>query len=247
MKSFIEKRVSQLRGGKVRALLQDRKVGLEKESLRVARDGRIASTSHPQKLGSALTHPYITTDYSEALLEFVTPPFSGIDDTLKFLDDTHRFVYSQLDGEILWATSMPCIVEGDPSIPIAQYGSSNAGKMKTAYRRGLGHRYGRMMQTISGVHYNYSFSPGLWEVFRELTGDRREAQDFISEYPIYSVPRRLFAAHSCRRCPARSISCMATLITGLMQHHCALEISATRITRRARQALRLTTIACRAT
>ena len=181
MKSVIEKRVSLLSGGKVRALLQDRKVGLEKESLRVGSDGRIASTTHPEKLGSALTHPYITTDYSEALLEFVTPPFSSINDTLKFLDDTHRFVYSQLDGEILWATSMPCVVEGDPSIPIAQYGSSNAAKMKTAYRRGLGHRYGRMMQTISGVHYNYSFSPSLWEVFRELTGDSRTGQDFISE------------------------------------------------------------------
>lgn len=181
MKSVIEKRVSQLTGGNVRALLQDRKVGLEKESLRVGRNGRIASTAHPDKLGAALTHPYITTDYSEALLEFVTPPFSNIDDTLKFLDDTHRFVYSQLDNEILWSTSMPCVVEGDPSIPIAQYGSSNAAKMKTAYRRGLGHRYGRMMQTISGVHYNYSFSPGFWEVFRELTGDSRHGQEFISE------------------------------------------------------------------
>ena len=181
MKTVIERRVSQLNGGNIRALWQDRKIGLEKESLRVACDGRIASTPHPHKLGAALTHPNITTDYSEALLEFVTPPFSCIDETLKFLDDTHRFVYSQLDNEILWATSMPCVVEGDANIPIAEYGSSNAAKMKTAYRRGLGHRYGRMMQTIAGVHYNYSFPASFWDIFRELTDDRRDGQDFISE------------------------------------------------------------------
>ncbi len=181
MKTVIEKRVLQLNGGNVRTLLQDRKIGLEKESLRVACDGGIANTPHPYRLGSALTHPNITTDYSEALLEFVTPPFSCFDETLRFLDDTHRYVYSQLDNEILWSTSMPCVVDGDESIQIADYGSSNAAKMKTAYRRGLGHRYGRMMQTIAGVHYNYSFPTSFWEVFRELTGDSRDGQNFISE------------------------------------------------------------------
>ncbi len=128
MKTVIEKRVLQLNGGNVRTLLQDRKIGLEKESLRVACDGGIANTPHPYRLGSALTHPNITTDYSEALLEFVTPPFSCFDETLRFLDDTHRYVYSQLDNEILWSTSMPCVVDGDESIQIADYGSSNAAK-----------------------------------------------------------------------------------------------------------------------
>jgi glutamate--cysteine ligase len=152
----IEQRVVHLLNSDVKKVLQGRKVGLEKESLRVAVGGSIAQTPHPAGLGSALTHPSITTDYSEALLEFVTPPFNHFTDTLQFLDDTHRFVYSQLDNEILWATSMPCVVEGDASIRIAQYGTSNAAQMKTAYRRGLGHRYGRMMQAIAGVHFNYS-------------------------------------------------------------------------------------------
>jgi glutamate--cysteine ligase len=181
LKSEFEQRVAHLLNSDIRQVLQNRKVGLEKESLRVAVDGGIAQTPHPPGLGSALTHPSITTDYSEALIELVTPPFNHFCDTLGFLDDTHRFVYSQLDNEILWATSMPCVVEGDASIPIAQYGSSNAAQMKTAYRRGLGHRYGRMMQAIAGVHFNYSYPGEFWNLYREELADRREAGAFIAE------------------------------------------------------------------
>jgi len=181
VKSVIENRVSELLAADARTFLRGRKVGLEKESLRVAGDGRIAQTSHPQGLGSALTNPNITTDYSEALLELVTPPFESFDETLRFLDDTHRFVYGQLDNEILWSTSMPCVIDGGSSIPVAEYGLSNAAKMKTAYRRGLGHRYGRMMQAIAGVHFNYSFPLSFWKTYQELVGDSRDRQDFISE------------------------------------------------------------------
>jgi len=181
LKAIIEKRVSQLLDNNVKQLLTGRKVGLEKESLRVANDGFIAQTPHPSSLGSTLTHPSITTDYSEALMELVTPPFQRFSETLAFLDDTHRFVYSQLNGEILWAGSMPCVVQGDASIPIAEYGSSNAGLMKTAYRRGLGHRYGRVMQAIAGVHYNYSFPAEFWTVYQVMLGDQQPSQAFISE------------------------------------------------------------------
>ena len=187
MTSIIEQRVARLLSSDIRQVLQGRKVGLEKESLRVATDGGIAQTPHPQALGSALTHPSITTDYSEALLELVTPPFNRFCDTLRFLDDTQRFVYGELDNEILWATSMPCVVEGDASIPIAQYGSSNAAKMKTAYRRGLGHRYGRMMQAIAGVHFNYSYPDEFWTLFQSVVGNGSEFQHFVSESYIGMV------------------------------------------------------------
>ncbi|MCP4471121.1 MAG: glutamate--cysteine ligase [Gammaproteobacteria bacterium] len=187
MKSVIEQRVAQLLDSDIRMVLQHRQVGLEKESLRVAVDGGIAQTPHPPVLGSALTHPSITTDYSEALLEFVTPPFQHFCDTLGFLDDTHRYVYGQLDNEILWASSMPCVVDGDADIPIAQYGSSNAGLMKTAYRRGLGHRYGRMMQAIAGVHFNYSYPEAFWELLQSVVGDQGDLQTYISESYIGMV------------------------------------------------------------
>lgn len=181
MKSVVENRVAQLLASGTRHPLKGRKIGLEKESLRVAGDGSIAQTPHPRGLGSALTHPGITTDYSEALLEFVTPPFEDFAQTLQCLDETHRFVHSRLGDEILWASSMPCVVAGESSIPIAEYGVSNAAKMKTAYRRGLGHRYGRVMQAIAGVHYNYSYPAGFWSLYQSQLKDPRDSQTFINE------------------------------------------------------------------
>jgi glutamate--cysteine ligase len=165
-------------------LLKDRQIGLEKESLRVTPEGQLAQTRHPQALGSPLTHPYITTDYSEALAELVTPPLGSIQAALDFLRQTQQFVYQVLDAEgdneLLWATSMPCVVAGETSIPIAQYGNSNLGIMKTVYRRGLGHRYGRVMQVIAGVHFNYSFPDSFWSVYQALEKNRQPSQDFIS-------------------------------------------------------------------
>lgn len=155
--------------------------GIEKESLRVNRDGQIAHTPHPTGLGSALTHPNITTDYSEALLELRTPPFAAIDETLEFLAQLHGFVYTQINNELLWGTSMPCALGGDSSIPIAWYGKSNVGTMKHVYRRGLAYRYGRAMQAIAGVHFNYSMAAAFWPVFQKIEGNTQPLQDFISE------------------------------------------------------------------
>ena len=148
------RRLNALKALSASPLFAGNKIGLEKESLRVSHTGTLSLLSHPEALGSPLTHPYITTDYSEALTEFITPPFENIKDALNFLQNTQKFVYQNLDNEILWATSMPCVVAGESSIPLARYGSSNAGTMKTVYRRGLGHRYGRVMQVIAGVHFN---------------------------------------------------------------------------------------------
>jgi glutamate--cysteine ligase len=178
--SRYEQRLARLVGSGQQTLLAGGLVGLEKESLRVAPDGSIAQTPHPVALGAALTHPWITTDYSEALLEFITPPFADALESLRFLRDTQRFVYPRLGEEFIWATSMPCVLSGEASIPVARYGTSNPGLMKTVYRRGLGHRYGRMMQVISGVHFNYSVPEAFWPVYQALEQDDRAAQDFIS-------------------------------------------------------------------
>ena len=156
--------------------------GVEKESLRVGADGRVAKTPHPRAFGSSMTNEHITTDYSEALIELVTPTFTDNGELLQYLTDLHQFVYSHLDDEILWATSMPCRLQGDASIPIAEFGDSNVAKMKNIYRRGLGIRYGRIMQAIAGVHFNYSFPQQLWEVWAGLSG-RTNGPDsnFVSE------------------------------------------------------------------
>lgn len=154
--------------------------GIEKESLRVGNDGVLAGTPHPADLGSALTHGSITTDYSEALMEFITPVSTGIEDTLETLEDIHSFVYEHLGSERLWSASMPCIVAGDAGIPVARYGSSNTGRMKTVYRYGLGHRYGRMMQAIAGVHYNFSMPEDYWPTAWEADGAAEPLQDYIT-------------------------------------------------------------------
>ena len=154
--------------------------GIEKESLRVTQQGRLAQTPHPVQLGSALKHPQITTDFSEALLEFITPACDSIAETLAWLDDIHAYAYSVLSAqqEEIWVASMPCVLPDDDAIPLAQYGTTHTARMKTTYREGLGWRYGRRMQTIAGIHYNLSFPDALWQHLQALDGDKQTLQDY---------------------------------------------------------------------
>ena len=140
--------------------LQGIRRGIEKESLRTRPSGQLAMTPHPKALGSALTHPHITTDFSESQVELVTGAHTRVQDCLDELTQIHQFVYRAIGDEQLWVSSMPGELPPDDQIPIGQYGSSNVGRAKSVYRMGLAHRYGRRMQTISGIHYNWSM-PGL--------------------------------------------------------------------------------------
>lgn len=155
--------------------------GVEKESLRVTPEGHVAQTPHPRALGSALTHPEITTDYSEALLELVTPAYGDSSRLLERLTQLHQYTYRVIGEERLWATSMPCMVGGDADIPVARYGRSHSARMKEVYREGLGLRYGRLMQAISGVHFNYSFPAQFWAVLADVRQSRATGQEFISD------------------------------------------------------------------
>lgn len=161
--------------------LKEIKRGLEKESLRVTAQGVLSQKSHPKSLGSALMHPYITTDYAEALLEFVTPTFCDHDSLLNFLTQIHQFVLQHIGDEMLWACSMPCFFKSGDDIQIAEYGTSNRGLIKHIYRRGLAARYGKRMQCIAGVHYNFSFPEKFWECFYERSLKAMSLQDFISD------------------------------------------------------------------
>lgn len=144
-------------------LLDGRRIGIEKEGLRVQSNGVLAQSDHPLALGSALCNSSITTDFSEALLELVTPALLSAPDALDFLAQAHKFVYQNISPyELIWNTSMPCVLADGSNIRIGDYGSSNVGTMKSVYRRGLGLRYGKVMQAIAGVHYNFSWPTQLW-------------------------------------------------------------------------------------
>lgn len=168
--------------------------GIEKEGLRTDASGQISQTDHPQALGSALTHPQITTDYSEALLEFITPARTRPEDTLQDLADLHRFALHVNPQEDIWPASMPAVLDGELSVRIAEYGSSHIGRLKNAYRHGLWHRYGRIMQTIAGVHFNYSVPDSFWPAWQARQGSDSSPSDFRSQ--SYFGLIRQFRRHS---------------------------------------------------
>lgn len=155
--------------------------GIERETLRVLPDGTLSQQPHPEVFGSALTHPYITTDYSEALLEFITPASRCVDTTINQLMDIHAHVAKNLGEELLWPLSMPCHILDQEQIQLAHYGHSNVGQMKHLYRRGLKYRYGSMMQIISGIHFNLSFPDTFIDCLASYYGSNVSAQDFKSQ------------------------------------------------------------------
>ena len=177
-KNFAERVAALDSAGFLSALTQIRR-GVEREALRINEDGSLAQTPHPEALGSALTHDSITTDFSESLLEFITPPEADSRTTIQQLADIHKYVLANVENERLWPMSMPCFIDDESSIPIADYGNSNVGKMKKVYRVGLKNRYGSMMQAIAGVHFNFSFSDDFWQQWAEMEG-QAHTQDNVS-------------------------------------------------------------------
>ncbi|MEZ5741502.1 MAG: glutamate--cysteine ligase [Burkholderiaceae bacterium] len=168
--------------------------GVERESLRVDDTGTLSLRAHPASLGSALTHPNITTDFSEAQIEMVTDVHPSIEACLGQLRQIHQLVYRGIGDELLWSTSMPCRLPADDEIPIGQYGGSNIGRLKTVYRYGLSHRYGRRMQTISGVHYNFSLPEQAWPALQAADGASGDLLDYQNQ--AYFGLIRNFRRHS---------------------------------------------------
>ncbi|UJS25531.1 glutamate--cysteine ligase [Thiothrix winogradskyi] len=178
MYHLLEQRLREIDAHHLHPYLRNARTGLEKESLRVSSEGRLSQRDHPAVLGSALTHPWITTDYAESLLELITPPQERAAQSLDFLLNIETFVYQQLNDELLWTTSMPCVLSGERDIRIAEYGSSNAGRMKHIYREGLAWRYGKAMQVIAGIHFNYSIDDAFWQPWQQVQGDAGELRAF---------------------------------------------------------------------
>jgi len=188
--SKLEQRLDALPPAVLRGILR----GIEKEGLRVRPDGALAMTAHPQGLGSPLTHPSITTDFSEAQLELITGAHGTVEALLQELTELHQIVHQHLDNELIWGASMPCKLPPDDHIPLGQYGRSNMGRLKTVYRQGLAHRYGRRMQTISGIHYNFSLPAATWPLLQQVDGARGLAARYQDD--AYFALIRNFRRHS---------------------------------------------------
>jgi glutamate--cysteine ligase len=175
--------------------------GLEKEALRVSPDATLAQTPHPKTLGASLTHPHISTDYAESLLEFITTPWTSVCALSQELSNIEAFTHACLRPlqEQLWVNSMPCRLPDNPAdIPIAQYGKAYQGQIKSIYRHGLGLRYGRKMQTIAGIHYNFSFPDSFWIAYRALgisntaeSNHKAALSDFISTQYFHLIRNAL--------------------------------------------------------
>ena len=178
---LLHRRLTLLDSAAYRPLLAQGLRGIERETLRVDADGSLNTTPHPRALGSALTHPQITTDYSESLLEFITPAEPDIAVALDKLDAIHRFAYTELGNQMLWSQSMPCHLPPEEEIPIAWYGVSHIGMIKHVYRRGLALRYGKSMQCIAGIHYNYSLSEDIWRALQAAENTPGDARQYQSE------------------------------------------------------------------
>ncbi|MBV8504144.1 MAG: glutamate--cysteine ligase [Paucibacter sp.] len=200
--------------------------GIEKESLRALPDGTLAMTPHSLALGSALTHPSITTDYSESQLELITGVHATPEQALRELTDVHQAVYAVLAAEgqeRLWVSSMPCGLPTDETIPIGRYGNSNIGRAKSIYRVGLGQRYGRRMQTISGIHYNWSL-PGVSseQYFSLIRNFRRHS--FLLLYLFGASPALCSSFVAGRRHELLPLGCNGQVHTFHMPHATSLRM-----------------------
>lgn len=176
--------------------------GIEREGLRVDAKGNLSDQPHPTAFGSKLCHPTITTDFSESQLELITPVSEDINTTFNTMTQIHQYITQHMTDETIWSASMPCVLQGDPTIPLAYYGDSNIGRLKKTYRNGLGNRYGRSMQTICAVHYNFSFPDRFWDLLAKMENasndqDYRNTRyfDLMRNFRRYSwLPIYLFGA-----------------------------------------------------
>ena len=196
MPTYLQQRLQQVKSSPVAQTLSSLQCGIEKEGLRVGLSGRVSHASHPKSLGSSLTHGSITTDYSEALLEYITPVFQSPAAALDYMQELHSFSASQLQniGEYVWPASMPCYLDGEDDIRIADFGSSNTGKLKHTYRVGLAWRYGKIMQSIAGLHFNFSPQDNFWPAYQQLLGNEQSLCDFRSSQYFGLI--RNFRRHS---------------------------------------------------
>jgi len=160
-------------------LLSEGNFGVEKESQRITSSGDLALTPHPSIFGDKAENSRITTDFSESQIEMVTPQLKTVEEVYQTLKEINFEVQNGIKHELLWPLSMPPRLPDEEQIPIARFSDSKEGRDKEVYRNGLVLRYGKKMQMISGIHYNFSFSEEMIDYLYEQFGEGEEKQAFI--------------------------------------------------------------------
>ncbi|MDE7176802.1 MAG: hypothetical protein K2O59_03220 [Lachnospiraceae bacterium] len=134
--------------------------GLEKESLRILKDGTLSHSRHPFP-----DDEHIVKDFCENQTEINTSVHTSAQEAIKELEFHNGRIYERLENlperEYLWPFSNPPYIENESDIPVAIFGGVKVSK--TAYREYLSAKYGRYKMTFSGIHVNYSFSEELLE------------------------------------------------------------------------------------
>lgn len=138
--------------------------GIERESLRVDRQGQLAHTPHPSCLGARSFHPYIQTDFCEFQMELITPVAKSTTEARRLLGAiTDVAGRSIATDELLWPLSMPPCLKAE-EIQVAQLKN----EFERHYRNYLAEKYGTKLQAISGIHYNMELGKDLVEaLFQE--------------------------------------------------------------------------------
>ena len=152
------------------SLLANNKVGIERECLRIDKNtGSISQEAHPASLGNILTHNAITVDFGESQLEFITNAYTKKTQVLTELENLYTWTQQNLDKQLLWNSSSPCYIKNSDAINIANFGNSNIAQIKNIYRSGLALRYSKIMQCVSGIHYNFSLSQQFFNALQLAT------------------------------------------------------------------------------
>ena len=149
----------------VRKYLSQAEFGIERESLRVSADGKLAQTPHPFE-----SHKNIDRDFCENQVEFISDVFNKPEQVNEQLLELQRFVNGKLrqNRELLWCFSNPPRISGEEEIPVAEYTGSL--RNKSVYRRYLAQKYGKIKMLFSGIHLNFSFTQELVEAAFEQSG-----------------------------------------------------------------------------
>ena len=144
--------------------------GLERETLRVDDQGRLAQTPHP--FGN---DEHITRDFCENQIELVTPVCRSIDEALESLSELDKKAREVLagNGENIWLYSNPPHFDTENDIPIADFTGDHSSKR--SYREVLQRKYGKKLMLFSGIHFNFSFAE---EFLRELNTENEDFHSF---------------------------------------------------------------------